>query len=76
MNVLDYPVSVQPLSEENGGGFVAYAYDLPGCMSDGATQEEAISNLRDAMAAWVEEAEAIGRDIPPPVPEVPQAKRA
>jgi predicted RNase H-like HicB family nuclease len=37
-------------------------------MSDGATQEEALKNLRDAMEAWLEEARALGRDIPTPKP--------
>jgi predicted RNase H-like HicB family nuclease len=68
MNVLDYPVIVQPLPSEDGGGFVASAPDLPGCMSDGATQEEAIANLHDAIAAWIEEAHALGREIPAPKP--------
>ncbi len=66
MSVYDYPIQVQALSEEDGGGFVAFAPDLPGCMSDGNTQEEAIANLRDAIAAWTEEARTIGREIPQP----------
>jgi antitoxin HicB len=68
MNVLDYPISVRRLSDEDGGGFVAMAPDLPGCMSDGETQEQALANLRDAMEAWLEEASALGREIPDPKP--------
>jgi antitoxin HicB len=66
MNVLDYPIQVERLPEEDGGGFAAYAIDLPGCMSDGETQEEALENVRDAIAAWLEQATAMGRDIPQP----------
>jgi predicted RNase H-like HicB family nuclease len=66
MDVLDYPVALRRLSDEDGGGFLASAPDLPGCMSDGATQEDAIVNFRDAIAAWLEEARALGRDIPNP----------
>lgn len=66
MNVLDYPIQIERLSDEDGGGFAAYAIDLPGCMSDGETQEEAIENVRDAIAEWIEEAIAIGRKIPEP----------
>jgi len=66
MNVLDYPIQIERLSEEDGGGFAAYAIDLPGCMSDGETQEQAIENVRDAIAAWIEEAAAMGRQIPEP----------
>jgi predicted RNase H-like HicB family nuclease len=66
VNALDYPIQVERLSAEDGGGFAAYALDLPGCMSDGATQEEAVENVRDAIAAWIEQAQAMGRAIPPP----------
>ncbi|HKS84338.1 MAG TPA: type II toxin-antitoxin system HicB family antitoxin [Pseudolabrys sp.] len=66
MNVLDYPIQVERLSEEEGGGFAAYAIDLPGCMSDGDTQEAAIENVRDAISEWIEQATAMGRKIPPP----------
>jgi antitoxin HicB len=66
MNVLDYPIQIERLSAEDGGGFAAYAIDLPGCMSDGETQEQAIENVRDAIAAWLEEAAAMGRRIPEP----------
>ena len=66
MNALDYRIQIERLSEADGGGFAAYAIDLPGCMSDGSTQEEAIANVRDAIAAWTEQAEFMGRDIPLP----------
>ena len=35
-----YPVVIEPLAPEDGGGFVATVPDLPGCMSDGETPEE------------------------------------
>lgn len=35
--------------------YVVRVPDLPGCMMDGATLEEAIHNARDAVAAWIEE---------------------
>jgi len=63
---LDYPVIIEPLSAEDGGGFVAAVPDLPGCMSDGETPEEALSNVRDAIAEWIDEARALGRPIPSP----------
>jgi predicted RNase H-like HicB family nuclease len=62
----DYAVVIQPLSEEDGGGFVALVPDLPGCMSDGETREEAARNATDAIAAWIDEATALGREIPEP----------
>ena len=61
-----YPLIVEPLSEEDGGGFVARAPDLPGCMSDGETPEEAVVNARDAILAWIEAAQDLGQAIPAP----------
>ena len=63
---LIYPVTIQPLSAEHGGGFVALVRDLPGCMSDGATPEEALANVEDAIACWIEAARDLGRPIPAP----------
>jgi antitoxin HicB len=59
MTRLEYPIVVEPLPIEDGGGFVATAPDLPGCMSDGATPEEAVSNIQDAIAVWIEAAPTI-----------------
>ncbi len=61
MQTLDYAVLVEPLPQLEGGGFVATVPDLPGCMSDGDTPEEALANVRDAIAAWIDEARAVGR---------------
>ena len=64
----DYAVLIEPLPEEDGGGFLATVPDLPGCMSDGDTREAAARNIEDAIVAWLEEARALGRDIPQPKP--------
>lgn len=66
MSRLEYPVIVQPLRSEDGGGFVATVPDLPGCMSDGATPEEAIANVQDAIVTWIEAAHDLGHDVPAP----------
>ena len=63
---LEYPVILSPLPPEDGGGFCAVVTDLPGCMSDGETPEEAIANVEDAIAAWIESAKDMGRPVPPP----------
>ena len=70
MNPLSYPVVVRPLSEDDGGGFLATVPDLPGCMSDGESPEEAIVNVRDAIRCWAEMAVEMGRPIPPPSTEL------
>jgi len=62
----DYPVIIEPLSDEDGGGFVATAPDLPGCLSDGETREEAARTIADAIAAWIDEAKKLGSAIPEP----------
>jgi predicted RNase H-like HicB family nuclease len=62
----DYAALIEPLPEEDGGGFLATVPDLPGCMSDGETREEAARNIEDAIDCWIEEARAIGRAVPVP----------
>lgn len=61
-----YRLIIEPLPEDEGGGFLAIVPDLPGCMSDGATQEEAVTNVRDAIAAWIEAAQDLGHAVPSP----------
>ncbi|WP_336057380.1 type II toxin-antitoxin system HicB family antitoxin [Nitratireductor sp. CH_MIT9313-5] len=70
MSAIEYRIEIQPLSLEDGGGFVAFAPDLPGCISDGATEHEAIDNLHDAIRDWIECAEQLGRAVPQPTPEL------
>jgi antitoxin HicB len=62
---LEYAVGVEPLPPEDGGGCFTTVPDLPGCMSDGEMPEEAIANVRNAIA-WKEAAEELGREIPKP----------
>jgi predicted RNase H-like HicB family nuclease len=66
MNGLEYPVLISPLSAEDGGGFLATVPDLPGCMSDGETPEEAVTNVQDAILTWIEAAHELGRQVPAP----------
>ncbi len=66
MNPLDYEVDILPLSAADGGGFAAIAPELPGCRSDGSTPQEALDNIYDAIACWIEGAEEMGRTVPSP----------
>ncbi len=61
-----YPVQLRPLSEEEGGGWLAEVPDLPGCISDGDTAEEAAADVRGAVESWIEAAEELGRPVPAP----------
>lgn len=66
MKSLDYPFTMHPLSEDEGGGYLIEFPDLPGCMSDGATPEEALSNGADAVQCWIEAMREAGRLVPGP----------
>ncbi len=66
MSTLEYPVVLEPLPDDEGGGFIATVPDLPGCMSDGATPEEALSNVQDAIITWIEAARDLGHEVPAP----------
>jgi antitoxin HicB len=61
-----YRFTIRPLPETEGGGYLIEFPDLPGCMSDGATIEEAITNGLDAMRGWIEAMRAEGHPIPAP----------
>ena len=64
---IPYRVIIEPLSPEDGGGYLATVPDLPGCMSDGETPAEAIVNVEDAAAGWIAEARRLGWAVPEPV---------
>ena len=62
----DYPFEITPISPEDGGGYLITFSDLPGCMSDGETPEEAINNGRDAFKCWMAVHIENGRPVPKP----------
>jgi len=46
--------------------FIAEAPELPGCSADGATYQEALSNVEVIIKEWIETAKELGRPIPEP----------
>ena len=46
--------------------YIAEVPELPGCMSDGKTYEEALKNIQLIISEWIETANKIGREIPQP----------
>lgn len=46
-------------------GFIATVPSLPGCLTWGATEQEALESLRDAIEAWVLTGLRFGDPIPP-----------
>jgi len=61
-----YPLTIKPLSEADGSGYLVEYLDLPGCMADGKTIEEALKEGEDAAAAWIKSAQEDGDPIPKP----------
>lgn len=67
MIVRGYKADIQPLVHELGGGFVAFAPALVGCVAEGRTQPDAVQNLDDAIDCWLQIAALQKRRIPAPV---------
>lgn len=65
-NDLEYGIKISLLSEDDGGGYFVEVPDLPGCMADGDTLEEALDNIKKAIETWIAAAKETGRPIPEP----------
>ncbi len=61
-----YPFQVRPLTVDEGGGYLMEFPDVPGCMSDGETPEEAIVHGRDALKSALLTMTEFGDPIPLP----------
>jgi predicted RNase H-like HicB family nuclease len=46
--------------------FIAEVPELPGCMADGQSYQEALSNAEIIVAEWVATARELGREVPKP----------
>jgi predicted RNase H-like HicB family nuclease len=54
------------VEREEDGRYSVYVPDLPGCASMGDTYEEAINNIREAVACHLEGLRIDGLPVPPP----------
>ncbi len=63
---MTYPVLIEP---DEDGIFVAEVPSLPGCVSQGRTRAEALENIKEAIAVYLESLKKHGEPIPnfPPV---------
>jgi len=55
------------IEQDEDGAFVAECPSLPGCVSQGKTREEALANIRDAIAGYLESLRRHDEPVPPPI---------
>lgn len=49
---------------EEDRAYIAEVPELPGCMADGTSYEEALRNVQIIISEWIETAKKLGREIP------------
>lgn len=59
----DYKFTVV-FEQEEDGGYVVRCPSLPGCYSQGDSYDEALTNIRSAIALVIEDLREAGEDIP------------
>ena len=64
---LPYNIIIKHIKDNSGEYYFATVLELDGCMSDGATPEEAYANIREAMEGWIETKLEDGFSIPLPI---------
>ena len=52
---------------EEDGCFLAEVPELPGCMADGASYQEAVKNVEVVIEEWISTADELGRPVPEPL---------
>ncbi len=57
------------IEKDEDGVYVAEATNLPGCISQGLTRAEAIVNIKEAIALYLESLAAHDEPVPPPISE-------
>ncbi len=62
MGQVEYTVILEPNQDEPG--YTATVPALPGCISLGATREEALENTKDAILLWIQMARKKGEELP------------
>jgi antitoxin HicB len=57
------------IEQDEDGVFVAECPALPGCISQGKSREEAVTNIKDAIAGYLESLRQHGEPVPLPITE-------
>ena len=65
-NLQEYPFEIHALPEEDGGGMLCTFPDIPGCMGDGETPNDALSDGLLALDSWLKTAQEFDDPIPEP----------
>ena len=60
---------------EEDQAYIAEVPELPGCMADGPTYEDALRAAEVVIREWIDTARELGRPIPQPRPSVPTCLR-
>ena len=68
----NYQFTVRPLSKAEGSGYLVEYTEIPGCMSDGESIEEAIANGREALLDYLAVLKESG--VKPPKPDLAPAQ--
>jgi antitoxin HicB len=55
------------IEQDEDGVFVVECPSLPGCVSQGTTRQEALANIRDAIAGYLESLRKHDDPVPPPI---------
>ncbi len=63
---MDHKYEIIIFWSEEDGSYVAEVPELPGCMADGPTYQDALANAEQIIREWIETASELGRPIPKP----------
>ena len=63
---MKFRVVIEP---DEDGVFVAECPTLPGCISQGATREEALANIKEAISGYIASLRKHGEPVPLPITE-------
>lgn len=61
---MNYCIVMKYSSEEKY--YIVTVPDLPGCMANGKSPNEAYENVKNVITEWIDTAKAAGREIPEP----------
>jgi len=57
------------IEQDEEGAFVAEVPSLPGCISQGETRAQALDNVKEAIAVYLESLESHNEPVPPTISE-------